>query len=73
MPGRYAIALCGLAVEREVVDQVKANLDRFDALVAVSDDLKRLVRSPKWTAERPGKLWRQCSTGSRSMGWRGTF
>jgi F-type H+-transporting ATPase subunit delta len=55
IPGRYATALYDLAVEREVVDQVKANLDRFDALVAVSDDLKRLVRSPKWTAEQQGK------------------
>jgi F-type H+-transporting ATPase subunit delta len=55
MPGRYATALYDLAVEREVVDEVKADLDRFEALVAESDDLKRLVRSPRWTAELQGK------------------
>jgi F-type H+-transporting ATPase subunit delta len=55
VPGRYATALYDLAVEQQVVNKVKANLDRFDALVAASDDLKRLVRSQRWTAEQQSK------------------
>jgi F-type H+-transporting ATPase subunit delta len=55
VPGRYATALYDLALERKVVNDVKADLDRFEALVAESDDLKRLVRSPRWTAEQQCK------------------
>ena len=55
MAGRYATALFELALEGNAVDAVKADLDRFDALVADSDDLKRLVRSPVFGAETQGK------------------
>jgi F-type H+-transporting ATPase subunit delta len=44
--GRYATALGELALEQSVLDRVKADLDRFDALLAESVDLARLVRSP---------------------------
>src|SRR5262249_4092248 len=51
MAGRYATALFELALEERALDAVKADLDRFDALVAESGDLRRLVRSPVFTAE----------------------
>ena len=49
--GRYATALFELARDEKSVDAVKADLDRFAAMLAESDDLKRLVRSPVFTAE----------------------
>jgi F-type H+-transporting ATPase subunit delta len=52
MAGRYANALFELALEEHAIDTVKADLDRFDALIAESPDLQRLVRSPVFTAEQ---------------------
>ncbi|AXK82622.1 F0F1 ATP synthase subunit delta [Pseudolabrys taiwanensis] len=46
MAGRYASALFELARDAKSTDAVKADLDRFDALIAESPDLNRLVRSP---------------------------
>jgi F-type H+-transporting ATPase subunit delta len=46
MAGRYAGALFDLALEAKAIDQVKQDLEKFDALVAHSSDLNRLVRSP---------------------------
>jgi F-type H+-transporting ATPase subunit delta len=46
MAGRYATALFELALDNKAVDIVKKDLDQFDALVADSADLTRLVRSP---------------------------
>jgi F-type H+-transporting ATPase subunit delta len=51
MTGRYATALFELARDEKAVDAVKADLDRFDAIVASSPDLQRLVRSPVFGAE----------------------
>jgi F-type H+-transporting ATPase subunit delta len=51
MAGRYATALFELALEERAIDSVKADLDRFDALIGDSADLRRLVRSPAFTAE----------------------
>ena len=55
MAGRYAGALFELALESKVVDAVKADLEKFDALVAASADLNRLVRSPVFGAEEQTK------------------
>jgi F-type H+-transporting ATPase subunit delta len=49
--GRYATALFELARDANSVDAVLADLDRFDALLAESADLKRLVRSPVFSAD----------------------
>ena len=49
--GRYATALFELARDEKLVDAVKADLDRFDAMLADSTDLARLVRSPVFSAE----------------------
>ncbi len=51
MAGRYATALFELAREANAIDAVKADLDRFDALMAESPDLTRLVRSPVFSAD----------------------
>jgi F-type H+-transporting ATPase subunit delta len=51
MAGRYATALFDLAREANAIDAVKADLERFDALVAESPDLTRLVRSPVFSAD----------------------
>jgi F-type H+-transporting ATPase subunit delta len=55
MAGRYATALFELALEEHAIDAVKADLDRFDGLIAESADLQRLVRSPVFTAEEQTK------------------
>ena len=51
MAGRYANALFELARDNRAVDAVKADLDRFDAMLSESADLRRLMRSPVFTAE----------------------
>ncbi|HWP25951.1 MAG TPA: F0F1 ATP synthase subunit delta [Xanthobacteraceae bacterium] len=51
MAGRYATALFELALENRSLDAIKADLDRFDALIAASPDLARLVRSPVFRAD----------------------
>ncbi len=50
MAARYATALFDLAQEANAIDAVKADLDRFDALLAESPDLTRLVRSPVFSS-----------------------
>jgi F-type H+-transporting ATPase subunit delta len=49
--GRYATALFELAGEADAIDAVKADLERFDALIAENPDLNRLVRSPVFSTE----------------------
>jgi F-type H+-transporting ATPase subunit delta len=49
--GRYATALFELARDEKSVDPILADLDKFDAMLADSADLKRLVRSPVFSAE----------------------
>ena len=49
--GRYATALFELARDEKSIDAVKADLDKFDAMLADSADLKRLVRSPVFSAD----------------------
>jgi len=51
MAGRYATALYELAEDAKSTDAVLKDLERFDTLLAGSDDLRRLVKSPVFTAE----------------------
>jgi F-type H+-transporting ATPase subunit delta len=51
MAGRYATALFELARDSNAIDAVKSDLDRFDAMIAESPDLLRLVRSPVFSAD----------------------
>ncbi|WP_439401944.1 F0F1 ATP synthase subunit delta [Bradyrhizobium sp. DASA03068] len=53
--GRYATALFELARDQNLVDAVKADLDKFEALLNESADLKRLVRSPVFAADAQSK------------------
>jgi F-type H+-transporting ATPase subunit delta len=55
MAGRYATALFELALEGNAIDAVKADLERFDVLVAENADLRRLVRSPVFGADEQAK------------------
>jgi F-type H+-transporting ATPase subunit delta len=49
--GRYATALFDLARDEKSIDAVKADLDKFEALLAESPDLLRLVRSPVFSSD----------------------
>ena len=51
MAGRYGNALFELARDEKAIDAVKADLDQFDAMIAGSPDLLRLVRSPVFGAD----------------------
>ncbi|MGB9174984.1 MAG: F0F1 ATP synthase subunit delta [Bradyrhizobium sp.] len=53
--GRYATALFELARDEKSIDAVKADLDKFDTMLADSADLKRLVRSPVFSSEIQAK------------------
>jgi F-type H+-transporting ATPase subunit delta len=55
MAGRYARALFELALEAKSVDAVKADIEKFDALLSESPDLLRLVRSPVYSAEEQSR------------------
>ena len=51
VPGRYASALFELATEENSAGQVGQQLAQFGAAIEESADLKRLVRSPVFSAE----------------------
>lgn len=51
MPGRYATALFELALDAKSLKQVEKDLDRFEAMLDDSADLRRLVKSPIFSAE----------------------
>lgn len=53
--GRYASALYELASEKRATDEVAAALAAFQSLVNESPDLKRLVRSPVFSAQEQVK------------------
>ncbi len=53
--GRYALALFELARETKSIDKVEAELNRFEGFINESADLKRLIRSPVFTAEQQEK------------------
>jgi F-type H+-transporting ATPase subunit delta len=49
--GRYATALFELARDERAIDAVLLDLDNFNALLDDSADLRRLVRSPVFSAD----------------------
>ena len=53
--GRYATAFFELARDEKSVDAVKADLDKFEAMLVESADLKRLVRSPVFSSDMQAK------------------
>ncbi|MCY1665703.1 F0F1 ATP synthase subunit delta [Rhizobium sp. SL86] len=52
---RYALSLFELALEANVLDQVRADLDGFQAMIDESDDLKRLIASPVFSADEQSR------------------
>lgn len=48
---RYASSLFDLALESGAVEAVASDLDRFQAMIDTSDDLKRLLASPVFSSE----------------------
>jgi len=55
MAGRYATALFELAESEGSLDAVAADLARIRALLEESDDLRRLVLSPVFSADEQGR------------------
>ncbi|MCB1503908.1 MAG: F0F1 ATP synthase subunit delta [Hyphomicrobiaceae bacterium] len=52
--GRYAAALFDLAQENNQQADVESDLGKFQALLDMSDDLSRLVKSPLYSADEQG-------------------
>lgn len=48
---RYAQSLFDLASEAKAIDKVEASLSAFQSLVGESDDLKRFIESPVFSAD----------------------
>lgn len=48
---RYASSLFALALEEGSVAEVSSALDKFQAMIDESDDLKRLIKSPVFSAD----------------------
>ena len=55
MAGRYASALFELASEQGQLSEVEQNLVMFQQLLDMSEDLRRLVRSPVFSADEQGR------------------
>jgi F-type H+-transporting ATPase subunit delta len=53
--GRYATALFELALEEQALDQVAADLNRFNIALDAFEDLTRLVKSPVFSADEQGR------------------
>ncbi|MFK8034544.1 MAG: F0F1 ATP synthase subunit delta [Hyphomicrobiales bacterium] len=49
--GRYATALFELGVEEKSLEKIENDLGRFNKMLADSDDLQRLVKSPVFSAD----------------------
>ena len=56
-----------LALENKAVDAVNNDLDQFDALIADSADLHRLVRSPVFDADEQLKAARRRSSAKAGI------
>ena len=55
MAGRYAAALFDLAKDDKQIPQVEADLVKFQGLLDMSEDLRRMVRSPVISSHEQGK------------------
>ena len=70
---RYAGSLYELAVQSNTVDQVEADLGRFEALLSESDDLTRMIRSPVFSAEEQFKAVAAIADKAEITGLVGNF
>ena len=55
LAGRYAIALLDLADEQKQLDAVAGDLGGLKAVIAKSEDLRRLIRSPLFSRDQQAK------------------
>ncbi|MGA0532495.1 F0F1 ATP synthase subunit delta [Hansschlegelia sp. KR7-227] len=55
MAGRYANALFDLAKDENAVDAVSADFDALGGMIAESEDLRRLIKSPVFSADEQSK------------------
>ena len=55
LAGRYALALLNLADEKRQLDEVAEDLRGLKGIIAKSEDLRRLIRSPLFTRAQQGQ------------------
>jgi len=70
---RYASSLFELALEAGSIDAVSADLERFQELIDSSDDLKRLVVSPVFSADEQQRAISAIATKANISGLVGNF
>jgi F-type H+-transporting ATPase subunit delta len=70
---RYAGSLYELAAQAKAVPAVEADLDRFEALLAGSEDLTRMVRSPVFSSDEQFKAISAITAKAKIGGLVGNF
>lgn len=70
---RYAASLYELAADAKQVDKVDADLARFEALLAGSDDLRRMTNSPVFSADEQYKAIEAIADKAKITGLVGNF
>ena len=73
MAGRYAAALFELAKEQKQLDQVERDVAAFLAMLEVSADLVRLVRSPVISAQAQARALEAILAKAGISGFTGNF
>ena len=68
LAGRYAAALLDLADERKALDEVAEDLKTVRALIAESEDLRRLLASPVFTREEQRRARRDEGLAAGTIG-----
>jgi F-type H+-transporting ATPase subunit delta len=70
---RYASSLFELALEEGAVDKVTADLDRFQAMLDESEDLRRFVGSPVFSSEDQARAIEALAAKAGISGFFGNF
>jgi F-type H+-transporting ATPase subunit delta len=70
---RYASSLFDLAAQSNAIAQVERDLDRFEALLNGSEDLKRLIKSPVFSADDQLKAISAVADKAKISGLVGNF
>lgn len=73
MAGRYAAALLDLAKDQNAIPEVEGSLNKFQTLMDESEDLRRLVRSPVFSADDQGKALGAILDKAQISGLAGNF
>ena len=70
---RYAGSLYDLAAQANLVSKVEGDLDRFEALLAGSSDLTRMIRSPVFSSDEQFKAIAAITDKAKITGLVGNF